>query len=336
MANQVTLTFAGETKEVESAFDRVGSSANTMSSKVSSAADSFDETGNGMGRLGEKADNAERNLIGVHDVIDGTATIMQGPGKQGMVAYIQGWADLAGGLAPLLLSLAETKVAMMAHVVWGGIVKAATATWAAVQWVLNAALTANPIGLVVLAIVALVGIIILIATKTTWFQTLWKNTWKGVTIAASAAWEFIKKIPGWIGTAFSKIADFVARPFKAAFNLVSDAWNNTIGRLSWSVPKWVPFIGGNTISVPQLPKFHAGGTVPGAPGQQMLAVLQAGETITSAAGPSPPRSAAACSDRSARTAGRPGRGGCTCRPGRSGSAAPCPASAVTSSPAGHG
>lgn len=277
--NQVTLTFAGDTAQLEKAFDRVGAGAKAASSKVDSASH---EMGNGLGALGEKADGAESKLIGIHDVIDGTATIMQGPGKQGIVAYIQGWADLAGGMAPLLMGLAQTKVAMMAHVVWGGIVKAATATWTGVQWLLNAALTANPIGLVIVAIAALVAIIVLIATKTTWFQTAWKFAWNGIKTAAVAVWDWMKGLPSKLGSVFKSVAGAITAPFRAAFNFVSDAWNHTVGRLSWSVPSWIPVIGGNTISAPKMPRFHTGGVVPGAPGQEMLAVLQAGERITPA------------------------------------------------------
>ena len=117
--------------------------------KVGNGSRALGDHGNSLGKLGDKADGAESKLIGVHDVIDGTAAIMQGPGKAGMAAYVQGWADLAGGMAPLLIGLAQTKVGMMAHVLWSGIVKGATATWAGVQWLLNAALTANPIGLII-------------------------------------------------------------------------------------------------------------------------------------------------------------------------------------------
>jgi len=105
------------------------------------------------------------------------------------------------------------------------------------------------------------------------------KAWNWIKDAASSAWNFLKKIPGWIATAFSKIAGFISAPYRKAFNLISDAWNNTIGRLSWTVPGWVPGIGGNTISVPNLPKFHSGGTVPGPPGSEMLAVLQGGEEV---------------------------------------------------------
>lgn len=284
MANQVTLTFAGEEKPLTDSFDRVGGASRRMGETVGSSSRKLDEHANGLSRVGEAADNSERNIIGVHDIIDGTATIMQGPGKQGIVAYLQGWADLAGGLAPVILSLAETKVGILAQAAASKVAAGASKVWAAAQWLMNTALLASPITWVVIGIIALVAVIVLIATKTKWFQTAWAAAWGWIKKAASNTWDFIKKIPGWIGTAFARVSNAITAPFRSAFNAVATAWNNTVGRLSWTVPGWVPFIGGNTISVPHLPHFHSGGTVPGIPGSETLAVLQAGERVTTRGG----------------------------------------------------
>jgi hypothetical protein len=180
---------------------------------------------------------------------------------------LQEWADKMALVTPLL-------TAMMG----------ATVLVTAAQWAWNAAQLASPTTWIILAIVALVAVIVLIATKTDWFQRAWSASWKWIKNAASNTWDFLKKIPGWIGTAFRAVANFITAPFRAAFNAVARAWNNTIGRLSWSVPGWIPGIGGQSISAPRLPTFHQGGKVPGAPGQEVMAMLQAGETVTSTAG----------------------------------------------------
>lgn len=172
--------------------------------------------------------------------------------------------------------------ATVAHTVASGAAKVATLAWTGVQWLLNVAMDANPLGLIILAIAALVVVIILIATKTDWFQKLWTVAWKGIKTAAEDVWNWLKQIPGWLETAFSKVASIISWPYRTAFNLIADAWNATIGKLSWTVPKWVPIIGGDTISAPKLPHFHSGGVVPGLPGQELLAVLQAGERVTPA------------------------------------------------------
>lgn len=150
------------------------------------------------------------------------------------------------------------------------------------QLALNVAMTLNPIGLIIAGIAALIAVIVLIATKTTWFQDAWEVAWGWIKRTAMDVWEWLKKLPGLIGNAFAKIADFITTPFRAAFNLVAKAWNNTIGALSWTVPGWIPGIGGKTISAPKLPTFHTGGVMPGAPGTEGLALLQAGETVVPA------------------------------------------------------
>jgi hypothetical protein len=72
------------------------------------------------------------------------------------------------------------------------VVKAATVVWTVVQWLLNVALTANPIGLIIVAIAALIAIVVLIATKTDWFQKLWGWAWGGIKAAALFVWNWIK------------------------------------------------------------------------------------------------------------------------------------------------
>jgi hypothetical protein len=178
---------------------------------------------------------------------------------------LQKWADQIGLITPLLTGLV-------------GVVGLVTAA----QWAWNVAQYANPTVWIVAAILAVIAVIVLIATKTDWFQKLWRNSWKWITTALSQSWATIKKVGGYIGDFFTGLGRGISGTFKASFNGIASAWNNTVGRLSWTVPGWVPFIGGNTLAVPKIPKFHSGGVVPGAPGSEMLAVLQAGETVTPA------------------------------------------------------
>jgi len=59
------------------------------------------------------------------------------------------------------------------------------------------------------------------------------------------------------------VADVISAPFKAAFRAVASLWNNTIGKLSFSVPSWVPVIGGKGFDVPDIPMLAEGGIVTG-------------------------------------------------------------------------
>src|SRR5690606_22788689 len=134
------------------------------------------------------------------------------------------------------------------------------------------------------------------------FQDLWETVWGAVQDAIDAVWGWIKKnwplllsiltgpigaaviwivrhwedvlgffkgIPGKLKEFFSKVKDFITAPFRTAFNFIADAWNNTVGQLQWTVPDWVPGIGGTTVGAPKLPKFHNGGVVPGPPGAEV-------------------------------------------------------------------
>lgn len=285
MANQVTLTFAGETKSVEDAFSRTGTAAKRMSDDVDDSGDGFRRAGEAADEVDTKAMGFRDTLTGVQDSLAGVASLSKGPSFEGFLLLGAGIGDLGSGFYNFLIpALEKTKLATLAKAGADKVAAAGARMWAAAQWVMNASLWASPITWIVVGIIALVAVIVLIAVKTDWFSRAWRASWSWIKSAASSTWEFIKKIPGWIGTAFGKVADFVSRPFKAGFNAVARAWNATVGKLSWTVPGWVPVIGGNSISVPHLPTFHAGGTVPGAPGQNVLAMLQAGETVTSVAG----------------------------------------------------
>lgn len=176
---------------------------------------------------------------------------------------LQGWADKINMITPLLSALV-------------GIVGLITAA----QWLWNTSLLASPITWIVLGIGAVIAIIVLLVKNWDTVKRAGANAWKWIKDAASNTVNWLKKVPGWIGSAFKGIANFLTAPFKAAFNRIADMWNSTIGRLSWSVPGWVPGIGGNSISVPNIPRFHTGGTVPGAPGQEQLAILTGGERVS--------------------------------------------------------
>lgn len=164
----------------------------------------------------------------------------------------------------------------------------------AIQWLWNIAMSANPIGLIVAAVAVLIGVIIYLATKTQFFQTIWRAIWSKIGDPVKAAWSWIKSatsslfswfgkvftnLPKTIGHAFKSVTNFLFLPFKAAFNLISWAWNNTIGRLSFSIPSWVPGIGGASFTAPRLPSLAVGGDVL----KSGLAYIHQGERVTTAA-----------------------------------------------------
>jgi hypothetical protein len=182
---------------------------------------------------------------------------------------LQEWADKLGLITPLITAVV-------------GIVGLVTAA----QWLWNAAQLASPLTWIVLGIVALIGVIALLVIKWDWVKEKGAAAWKWIKSAAQTAWDWMKTIPGKIADHFRLVGKSLSAPFKAAFNAISDAWNNTVGRLSWTVPGWVPGVGGNTISAPRLPKFHTGGIVPGVPGTEVPIMALAGEEVVERGGTS--------------------------------------------------
>ena len=304
--NQVTLTFAGDHDKLTKSFEEVGESAKKMEGKVEDAGKGFDRVGDATDALDTKAMGFRDTVTGVQDSVQGFGRILKGDlSADALVTAGAGVGDLASGFTNLLVPamgsavswLGKTKVGMLAKAAAAKVVTAATKVWAAGQWLLNAALTANPIGLVIVAIVALVAIVIIAYKKSETVRNSVHGAFRAVGAAArwlgdrfSDWWGRVRSIldrvggafrglPGRIRSAFGGLFNIITWPFRTAFNFVATAWNNTVGRLRWSVPSWVPVIGGNSLSAPTLPRFHTGGRVPGAPGSEMLAVLEAGETV---------------------------------------------------------
>ncbi len=71
----------------------------------------------------------------------------------------------------------------------------------------------------------------------------------------SAAWENVKNI---FGNLFSGLVSLVKLPF----NVIIKAVNSVISSVNKvKIPSWIPFVGGKSISIPQIPMFASGATV---------------------------------------------------------------------------
>ena len=87
---------------------------------------------------------------------------------------------------------------------------AATKIWAAAQWLLNAAMTANPVGLVVAAIVALIAVLVILYKKSATVRAAFQAVWTAIKAGAQA-------VAGVIKSAFSGA-------FKAVSGVLRTFW----------------------------------------------------------------------------------------------------------------
>lgn len=109
----------------------------------------------------------------------------------------------------------------------------------------NMAALGFPAVWIVGAIAGIIAIIVLIATKTTWFQDLWKVTWEAIKTAAKVVWEFLrdsvfkplgdfftKTIPGWAETLQKKVIgawDAIKSGVKIALDFLKNLFLNWTG-----------------------------------------------------------------------------------------------------------
>lgn len=180
------------------AFGKVADSVDRAESSMKRGTKTHDEYGKGLEKAGEGADKAEQRTLGLKDTVDGLATIMQGPGKQGIAAYLQGWADLASGVANFIVPSIQAAAAMSKANLAAGkaavsqkLAAAASKAWAVAQGVLNAVMSANPVLLVVVAVAALVAGFIIAYKHSETFRRIVDKLWAGLKTGAQAAISFV-------------------------------------------------------------------------------------------------------------------------------------------------
>ena len=144
-----------------------------------------------------------------------------------------------------------------------GIVKAtkawlvATEGLTVAQRLLNLVQMANPIGLVIAAIAALVAIFIVLWKKCDWFREFWINLWEKIKDVAGKVWEAIKKffVEAWdaikdawasavewfkaiwdgIKKVFMGVVTFYATVYGTAWKMIKKAWS---GVVNWFKNVW--------------------------------------------------------------------------------------------------
>lgn len=92
----------------------------------------------------------------------------------------------------------KNKAAVLATAAAQGVVKAATIAWTAVQQVLNVVLTANPIGLIITAIGALVAAVVYAYNNCESFRKIVDKVWEAIKPLATAIMDGLAKAFEWL------------------------------------------------------------------------------------------------------------------------------------------
>lgn len=243
----------------------------------------FGRAQEGFDLLDTRAMGFRDTITGVQDSVAGVQAFM-GQGEHASASFGDkllllgtGVGDLASGFANFLVPLALiatnmtrlgiqtaiTTVSMVAQRAAMVAASIATRTYAAAQWLLNAAMAANPVGLIILAIAALVAIVIVAYQKSETFRRIVGKAFEWVQKAAASAWQWIKgnwplllaiitgpiglavrwvvqnfdrilaaarSIPGRIRSAFSSAGSWL---MSAGRNVVTGLYNGIVGAGSW-------------------------------------------------------------------------------------------------------
>lgn len=136
----------------------------------------------------------------------------------GFLSVSQALSPLSGPLLAFLGGLAEAIGIVAEHAPWlvQGIWLAIVAmrVWTIAQWALNAAMSANPITLIIIGIVALVAIGIYAFNKFPWFRDLVLKAWEGIKTASLWLWNTVlKPFFAWFGQIMVWLWQRIIKPY---------------------------------------------------------------------------------------------------------------------------
>ena len=183
------------------------------------------------------------------------------PAIQEILPYIERfgkWAQdntttfliVGGAIAGIATAILAVNFAMKA---W----TAATTAFTAVQAAFNAVMALNPIFLMVAAVVAVGAALVVLQMK----FNIFGKALEAVGAVASALWNGMKAGFAGVVTVVSGYVNGLVAIYKGLFNGIASVWNNTVGKLSFRIPDWVPKIGGAGFDVPEIPMLANGGIV---------------------------------------------------------------------------
>jgi hypothetical protein len=138
---------------------------------------------------------------------------------------------LVGVVAALSAGILVANAAMKAYAAAQTIVKVATAAWTAAQWLLNAALSANPIGLVIVAVAALAAGLVIAYKHSETFRNIVNAAFQAVLAAARSLAAGFQSLLGAARSAFDwivahwKVGLFAFGPIGAAVYVIIDNFN---------------------------------------------------------------------------------------------------------------
>ena len=152
-------------------------------------------------------------------------------------AGVQATGQLIKGLALTSVGLFRQGAAFIASKAAMLVGAVATNIMTASQWALNTAMSANPIGLIVMGIVALIGVIILLVKN-------WDKVWSAVKTGIDMTWGVLKWFASAVAGVFTALIDPLKSPFKILKSFITVTFTPMIGFFSSIFAKVAGVFGG--------------------------------------------------------------------------------------------
>jgi len=251
-AVDLAIRITGDASDVEAAFDDAGAAALRMGDDVERATSTADAATDRMSSVADSADNvgskSSQAAGGLGD-LGGALAGLPGPlgavgaGMEAAAAPVMGLVGAADLLnlatSSTIVTQARARVSALATAATSKVVAAATRVWAATQWALNAALTANPVGLVVLAVVALVAIIVLAYKKSETFRTVVQGVMKVVGAYVGTVVKIVETLVDFVGdkapAAWRALKEAAVNAAEWIADKVGGAFDKAIAPVQWLI-----------------------------------------------------------------------------------------------------
>ena len=209
---------------------------NTLNGEYASAAEEYNKLTANTQAARDATNNMEQAQAALGAAIEPVTTAwtnMKANALQwfvdvGLPALQNGWQWIKDNLPAIAVIVGGLTAAWLA---FGGaqtILNAVQTAGIAIQAALNAVMNANPIGLIILAITALVAGFMLLWNNCEGFREFWIGLWEKIKVAAAAVAEWFKNAwtstIEWLKGAVATIKDF----FAEAWEKIKEVFSNSI------------------------------------------------------------------------------------------------------------
>ena len=226
-ADKIVAAFQSQSDKIDTMFEQMpmtfGGAMTVLTNYFKTWFGSLNEVGGPLTQITEKVQQLTAYLQS-----DAGQQLMDGLANG--IANAVGWLIQMVELAARIYTFFSDNWTIIEAVVWG--VVGAIAAWTVAQWALNIALSANPIGAIIMAIVVVIGLIIFLVK---WLINLW-NTNDKFAAGLLRAWNSILNFFDQIPIFFTRIGHGIANAFDWAkvtsLEIMQDLVNGVIDDLN--------------------------------------------------------------------------------------------------------